>query len=335
MNIKNKSVLVLTNSKDGPRTDEVISKLQEKGEQVFRFDTDRLQGGQLNFEFHVDNNSCGFEMRNTNTLETITSDEIKSVWYRRPNQFNLNITDSVQKKFAEEEIRYGLEGMWLALPLVFWLSNPHNIERARKKLFQLSVARNIGFIVPQTLVTNSPDEVKEFLQTCHGKMIFKTIKQGFLDYGDRGFNIPTTLVTEKHIENIGLVQSSPCLFQECIEKEYELRITMVGTKIFAIRIDSQVHPDTSVDWRNPKFIDSLNYSLVKLPDNIETMCHVMMQKLDLKFGAFDLAVNRQGKYMFFEVNPNGQWYWIERNTGACISDAIADILSSVQTHEGR
>ncbi len=318
-------VLVLTNSADGSHTDVVLAKLKDRGETIFRFDSDKLQRGEPTIEFSVENGLSSFQFNsNGNTIE---SHNIKSVWYRRPNHFALNISDTVQKKFAEEETRYALEGIWLSIPNAFWLSRPDSIERARKKLFQLSLACRVGFTIPRTLVTNDPEKAMSFFESCHGKMIFKTIKQGFLGYGDKGFNIPTTLIERKHLDQIKLVKCPPCLFQEYVDKFYELRVTIVGNKVFPVRIDSQLHQETLVDWRNPAFMDKLNYRVVALPENILTLCMEMMRELGLEFGAFDLAVDKKGQFVFFEVNPNGQWYWLEHYAGACISDAITDILS--------
>ena len=325
MNIKKQTILVLTNSKDGEHSSVVIDKLIKANEKVFRFDTDKLQSGNTKIRFTTEANSFNFELRNDSGQ--VNSNEIKSVWYRRPNKYTLDITDVVQRKFAKEETLNALEGMWLSLTNAFWLSNLSSIEKARRKILQLSLAQEIGFHTPRTIVSNDPEEIRHFFETCNRRMIFKTIKQSFLDYGDHGFNIPTTLVTPALMENIGLVQQSPCLFQECINKKYELRVTIVGNKLFPVCIESQARQETSVDWRNPQFINELSYSLVKLPDNIQEMCLKMMHVLGLSFGAFDFAVDDRGEFIFFEINPNGQWYWIEKQTNACISDAIVGILA--------
>ncbi|MDE1975359.1 MAG: hypothetical protein KGI49_02515 [Patescibacteria group bacterium] len=326
MKIAGKSVLILTNSVDGEHTDSVISNLVKRKESVFRLNVDELATGKIKLEFHADQSSPSFQL--SDGPVTIASDDIKSVWYRRPNNFRLAMSDPVQRRFAEEESRYVLDGLWLGMDKQFWISRPDKIEYDRKKLFQLKIAHEAGFRIPKTIVTNDPQKAKSFLGGCSNGAVFKTIKQGFLDYGDRGFNIPTTLVGPKQIENIDLVKCPPCLFQELIMKDYELRVTIVGGQVFAVRIDSQKHVKTSVDWRDPALIGSLDYELVELPEHIHRMCMNITAGLGLEFGAIDLAVTTTGEYVFFEINPNGQWYWLERLTGACISDAIADMLSS-------
>lgn len=319
-----KKILVLTNSKDGDHTDSVLSKLKEKGEKFFRFDTDRIGSGELKIVVSLNGNfeimaECG---------EKINFSEIKSIWYRRPNHFNLLINDSVQREYAEGELKIFLENLWLMKSDIFWLNNPIYLNLARKKLYQLRIAQEeFGFKIPPTIITNNSSEIKSFYRRHRGKIIFKAIYNEFLNYGDKSFNIPTTFVGKEHFKQLDFLLKIPCLFQKFIEKKFEFRITVVGNNIFPARIDSQKNPFTIVDWRNPKFIDKLNYEIVDIPKDISQKIINFMKRLKISFGAFDFIVDKNGQFYFLEVNPNGQWYWIENLTGALISEAIADILS--------
>jgi glutathione synthase/RimK-type ligase-like ATP-grasp enzyme len=320
-----KYILILTNSADGEHTESVVTKLRERGQHIFRLDVDRLAAGEIKIYFRANDNAFTFELYSGN--EVISSSDVKSVWYRRPNFFNLQIKDVVQKRYAEDEISNFLEGLWLTLTGVFWLNNPRNLESARRKIYQLKLAKEIGFQIPRTIVTNDVTEVREFFSTCNDKIIFKAFYRELLDYGEKKYGIPTTLITPRHLQRIETVRQLPCLFQEFIDKAYELRVTVVGDKLFPVRIDTSKTPQTIVDWRNPQFINSLDYALIDLPDNIKNLCLTMLEKLGLSFGAFDLVVSKDGQYFFLEVNPNGQWYWLEALMKILISDAIADILS--------
>lgn len=319
------AVLVLTNSEDGKHTDVVIEKLQRANQNVFRFDSDRFANGDIVIDFKTNDHGCGFIMRFNDRI--LNSQSIKSVWYRRPNHFNLQIKDSIQRRYVEEEMQNLLAGLWAIIPNAFWLSNPRGLEQARKKLFQLKLAREIGFLIPETIVTNSPNRVRKFFKNHNAKIVFKAIYHEFLNYGNNAFNIPTTLITERHLASLELVRKMPALFQKFIEKKYELRVTIVEDKIFAVRIDSQVNPLTVVDWRHPEYIDKLSYVQVKFPRKIANLCLRMLTSLGLVFGAFDFVMSKDGKLYFLEVNPNGQWYWIEDLTGISISSAIANTLS--------
>lgn len=320
------TVLVLTNSVDGIHSDIVIGKLVTLGVNVFRCDVDMLAKGDLTIKFSVNRDIFGFEMFYGN--KKLLSTDIKSIWYRRPNRLDSPIVDIVQRKYAEMETNQFLEGLWSAtIDEVFWLSNPVHLERARKKVLQLKIARELGFTIPRTIVTNDPEQVRQFFGSCGGRIVFKAIHHEMLDYEDKSFNIPTTLIGSEHLAKLELVKKMPSLFQEFIDKKYELRVTVVGDKIFPVKIDSQAYSETSIDWRNPDFIQKLKYSPVSLPQEIIDRCHSMLQILGLEFGAFDFAVDKSGICYFLEVNPNGQWYWLEDLTGVLISDAIVAILA--------
>lgn len=322
-----KAILVLTNTQDGIHSDIVITKLLKCGEQVFRMDSDRLTKGTLRVHFLADSHKTGFVFEDN--INSITSDEIGSVWYRRPNYFDFKISDPVQKSYAEREIISFLDGLWTLIPEnVFWLSKPRALEHARKKIYQLELARAMGLTIPKTLVSNNPLEVQEFYRSCGGHIIFKAIYDEFLDYGEKAFNIPTTLITPTHLARLDLIHTLPGLFQEFIEKKYELRVTVVGDRIFSAKIDSRSNSLALIDWRNPTCVKDLQYSTTQLPNEISEVCLKMLDKLDIKFGAFDFAVDIKDEIYFFEVNPNGQWYWLEDRIGILVSDAVVDILKS-------
>jgi hypothetical protein len=320
-----RKVLILTNSDDDLHVKPVQERLTALGKDFFRFDVDQLGSGKLKIEFASHENQ--FFVAKTSDKKT-TSSDIQSVWYRRPNYFNFPIADPVQRDFAEKETTALLNGICACLPEVYWLNNPRDMEIAKNKVMQLRKARSIGFDVPRTIVTNNPDSVKDFFELCGGNIVFKTMALGFLDYGEKGFNVPTTLITETHLGKLGLITSCPSLFQELVDKKYDIRVTIVGDKVFAVKIDSQKHSATSIDWRKPQFISELGYQIVDLPDTVKNMCLKITHDLGLRFGAIDLALSKDGKYYFFEINPNGQWQWVEYFTGACISGAIADMLAS-------
>lgn len=319
------AILALTNTEDGMHSDIVIAKLLERGERVFRMNSDRLTAGMLRVRFSANSQGVGFVFEDG--ADRIASDEVKSVWYRRPNHFNLTINDPVQKVHAERELVSFFDNLWAIVPGdAFWLSRPRALEHARKKIYQLELARSMGLRIPRTIVSNNPDDIRAFYESCGGRIIFKAIYHEFLDYGTKAFNIPTTLVTSAHLARLDLIRTLPTLFQECLDKKYELRVTVVGEKIFPVKIDSQSNPLTVVDWRNPSCINNLKYSPAELPEEISGVCLEMLKTLGLSFGAFDFVVNDKDELYFLEVNPNGQWYWLEHKTGVLISDAIVDIL---------
>ncbi|PIR87991.1 MAG: hypothetical protein COU10_01635 [Candidatus Harrisonbacteria bacterium CG10_big_fil_rev_8_21_14_0_10_45_28] len=322
-----KAILVLTNSEDGAHSKVVIAKLISRGERVFRMDSDRLATGAVKVRFSV--NQEGVEFIFKDGRDRLASDEIKSVWYRRPNHFNLGIHDSVQKAYAERELSALLEGLWAVAPEdIFWVSNPRALENARKKIAQIKLARSMNLHVPQTIISNDPEEIRSFYEACNGRIVFKAIYHEHLDYGTHSFNVPTTMITSAHLKRLDLIRTAPGFFQEFVERACELRITAVQDQLFPVRVAPHTGDITAVDWRDPHLEENLTHTLVEIPAGIAEICRSMLRKLDLAFGAFDFLVDKEGEIYFLEVNPNGQWYWLEAKTGVLISDAIADSLTT-------
>ena len=114
--------------------------------------------------------------------------------------------------------------------------------------------------------------------------------------------------------------------QNCISKEYELRITIVGDKVFSAKVNSQENKNTLTDWRKEKN----PFVIYELPTEIEQKCIQLTKKLNISFGAIDLVRDKNGDYIFLEINPNGQWAWIEMETGLKISDEIINYLTEIK-----
>lgn len=103
---------------------------------------------------------------------------------------------------------------------------------------------------------------------------------------------------------------------------------MVGDKVFACEIHSQENQRTIDDWRHYNFDDlkDVKHLVHKLPSEVQDKCIRMADHFGLNFATFDLVLTPDGKYVFLEMNPNGQWLWIEDLTGLPISEAITDLL---------
>ncbi|GII85483.1 hypothetical protein Ssi03_34730 [Sphaerisporangium siamense] len=110
------------------------------------------------------------------------------------------------------------------------------------------------------------------------------------------------------------------LFQRQVEKIADVRVTVVGDKIFPVRIDGA----SGLDWR--RHYPELSYSLIEAPSPIAGAIRAYLDRLGLIFGAFDFALTREDEWIFLECNPNGQWAWFPEPIPARIASAIADHL---------
>lgn len=115
------------------------------------------------------------------------------------------------------------------------------------------------------------------------------------------------------------------MFQELIEKAFEVRVTVVGKQVFATEIHSQQSQRTKDDWRRYDLENTPHKEHV-LPSEIESACLNLTRHYSLAFAAIDIIVTPKGKYVFLEINPNGQWLLLEKLTGQPISEALAQML---------
>jgi len=248
-----------------------------------------------------------------------------TVWYRRmrspsrPHSMDQGIYD-----FCLRENRAALLGGLLALE-TRWMSHPAAIWQAEFKPFQLRVAERIGLQIPPTIISNDPDAIRR-MYTDFGPLIVKSASSGHLSIGDQGFAIYTTRLAEEHLEFLDEARLAPSIYQKLIPKRFDIRVTCIGEEqLFAAAIHSQTDPAATIDWRqtiNP----NLPHSKVDLPPSLVEQLRTLMRQLNLKFGCIDLIQTLDDDYVFLEVNPSGQWLWLDDQLELGISDAIASWL---------
>lgn len=256
----------------------------------------------------------------------ISLEKIRSVYYRphREPRSSPKIKNPQERNLIIEQSQLVVK--WLEdMFKCFWLNSPRAINKARSKALQLSIAANVGFQTPDTLITNNPKSARDFYRKHSGNIVSKLLQATPTTRELPGF-IFTRRLTREDMKLINQVKYSPVLFQEYIEKKYEIRATVVGRKVFAARIDSQAMVNTIDDWRRYEFGNPPPHKPIKLPLEIEDRLITMNEKLSIKFGAYDLIYTHRRKYVFLELNANGQWGWVQELTGLPISSTIADLL---------
>ena len=249
---------------------------------------------------------------------------VGSVWWRglQPSGFPYELRDG-DRKFAETQARRVIASLTTIGDFV-WINHPLRHVRANCKPAQLCMARRVGLTIPKTVITNDPSEARSFIAQLNGPAIYKSLSQN-LDVAV-GKSLFTGLLTEKELANLHLIQLTPGVFQELVPKAYEVRATVVGRRIFTARIDSQAKAETKIDWRHRPF--DIDHHPISLPPELELKILAFTEAFGLVFGAFDFIVTPDGRHVFLEVNPAGQYMWIESITGHAITAALADALSA-------
>lgn len=246
-----------------------------------------------------------------------------SVWFRRTKYPELPDTmDASSANYCYIELDAYFSNLWETISADKWLSKPSSIYRAENKILQLKEASELGFNTPDTIIPTSFEELKSFFDKCQEKIIIKPLFDNKLINNNSQSLIFTTLVSREDIESFKTHYNLPSIYQEYIEKEIEIRVTIVGNDCFAAYVESQVDEETKIDWRRKK----KKFKEFELPDEIKQKCFKLIEKLNISFGAIDLILDKSGKFIFLEINPNGQWAWIESDTDLKISDSIITFL---------
>jgi glutathione synthase/RimK-type ligase-like ATP-grasp enzyme len=317
--VKCKNILIITDDFD-IHADIAILRLRELGHNPIRFNPrDTPDYSQITFD--ISGAACRSRLNTRN--HKIYADEVDAVWWRKPKTLEKSKELSGNEAtFAVTELAHALKGFWSSLDC-YWMSPLANIFRAEDKVDQLKRASQMGFRIPQTLITSKPAEVMEFFDRCNGKIVYKTIADPTIAGSSSG-NIVirageqpprpkylfTTLVTREFLdENVDRVRYTPHQFQEFIPKAHELRVTVIGEEVFVAEIDSQSQGRTMVDWRHHDV--PMRLRAATLPINLKEKCLKFVQGYGLNYSAMDFIITPQGEYVFLESNPNGQWYFVE------------------------
>jgi hypothetical protein len=315
-------ILIIAN-KDDITTDYIVNRLNKSCLRYYRFNTEEIG---LSVGINLDFSNEKFELIDYDKDQHINLNDIKSVYFRRPKLPILNnINGTVSEmNFICNEMAFILEGLYKILSDKFWISSVFSIREAENKIHQLILAKRLGFLIPDSIITSVKEVARDFILKKE-ETIVKPIKTGLIKDQVDPKVIFTSLFDKSKIELLNRIKMYPTYFQERISKKADLRITVVGNKVFTAKINSQEYDDTKVDWR--KGSRHLDYEYFEIPSNIEIQCVKLTKALNLNFGAIDLVLDRNDNYIFLEINPNGQWAWIEERLGLPISEEIIKLLS--------
>ncbi len=329
-------ILLITLESD-PHTDLVEKHLHDIGVDYFRFNTDALSR-DFAVTYGIRSSEPFLEIRGPDGTR-VDGRSVSRVWYRRTrSRPPISRTQNPHLfEYSLEEYTGFFKNMWVALEHARWMDNPGTVHHLQDhRLQQYLDATEAGLDIPETYYTNDGLVVVRSLGEL-GRLAVKPIRRAFIteDNPNKSEDHPIakgilTRVIEPGAFSEGQLSASlrntPVLFQSYVEKEAEIRLTVVGEKFFPCRIDSQASERTKHDWRRYDF-QKVAHSVCELPIEVETKIRWLMQRFGLVFGAIDLILTPDGRYVFLEVNPAGQWHWIETITGMTISRAIAEWLA--------
>ena len=322
-------VLIVTNKEDVHPTP-VIEYLNEKQIPVFRLNTEALLT-DYEFSWWCSASDTDFYLKNIKNGLQVKGSEITSIWERRPLAPAELLIENISEVNTHnlEEARGFLSFLTYYLKDVFSIGSVIYDRVSASKMLQLKVGKDLGIKIPSTCFSNRKEEIIRFSKQ-YESVILKSIENDNVWLGDE---FEYVFYAQK-VKSSDLINQPEEAFsqtvsfvQNYIEKAFELRITVVCDKVFACKIDSQLMSEEKgkIDWRQG-YDYGLKHEVFSLPDTISTFCKQFLTKMNLHFGCFDFIVTPNGEYVFLECNPNGQWLWIELETGLKISTAIAKAL---------
>jgi hypothetical protein len=313
--IANRPVLIISSIVD-LATDAVVDELSHRNVPVLRINTEDYPfSGRFDYRLGTSSKSLIF-------ADLIASESFRSIWYRRVRvPARPDSMDQGVYEFCIRESRSALLGGILGQS-DRCMSQPEAIWKAEFKPYQLNVARQLGLLIPNTLISNVPDSVLAFFGSCNGQMIAKPVRSGHIIQNGVDCAVYTTKIGPGDLQDLNDASLSPVIYQELIPKRFDIRVTVVGRRIFAAAIDSQTDPEATIDWRrtsNPK----LPHRAVNLPSDLQNQILALMDVMSLHYGAIDFILTPDGQYIFLEMNPNGQWLWLDDMLSFGISSEIA------------
>jgi glutathione synthase/RimK-type ligase-like ATP-grasp enzyme len=308
------SLLILT-SKQDLTADYLIVELIDRRLPYFRLNAEELSYASFDFE------------RGSRTSRRITVGEcsvdlesIRAVWYRRAvhpvPQASLSRSEQA---FVAGELRHIALGMVLD-DGARWVNPIERVAVAEHKIYQLRIAEALGFRIPETLVSDNPETLRSFVATQIGGTVSKPIFHGLFVEGTRQAAVYTRRVTPADFGD-ETYATCPVLVQEEIERVADVRVTLIGSKCFVAEIKTA---EGAVDWRVPGV--TLQHAVSSIDGETEKRCRAMLEKLGLLYGAFDFIRTAEGELVFLEVNPTGEWAWLEEELGFEMRDAFIQLF---------
>ncbi len=337
-----KQVVLCTHSLDNNQLiADVMAAVRARGATPLRFDTDRFPI-EVPVSILQDEQDSAITVGNGTERITIGAEDV--IWYRRaywggklPRTMDRQL---LQVCIAESEAT--LRGLMASFP-GFVLDPPERVRLCDHKLRQLRMAKELGMATPRTLVTNDPVAAQQFIASCPRGAVAKMLT-GFAIYDDQQAGQPaerkddnmkqervvfTSSLTPELLKKLDGLRYCPMVFQEKIEKRLELRITVIGARMFAAAVDSQAMAGAEIDWRQKgaKLVES--WTSYTLPKELEAQLGEYMARIGMQYSAIDVIVEPSGRHVFLEANPGGEFVWLESCSPhfplvAALADALTD-----------
>ena len=315
-------ILILAPPDDGHARAVATALKQDYGKPAFIWDVSGFPSSDgLSFVPTEGGANCHLKFSDGRRLQL---ESLRSIWWRRVSYYWIDpkVTDSNIRRFCLNECEALFRGTLasLAVPIV---NHVEAEKSANHKPTQLSVAAKLGLRIPKTLMSNDAEEISAFWDGVGQHCIYKAFTP------PTGRIAETRRLTSGDFKDMDKIRLAPIIVQEMIDKKKDIRVTILGTQVFAAEVTT-THPEADLDWRLDM---AATWSEHVLPNDISGKLIQLVRVLGLHYGCIDLRQEPGGEYVFFEVNPSGQFLFVEVDTGQPLLRAMAELLLSPQTVE--
>ena len=241
-------------------------------------------------------------------------EDVDVIWNRRHYLYKVPPgIHPADEPFVERECRHFMSGIWhlIGSRNAFWVNPETHALSARSKPMQIEAAIEAGMVIPDTLMSNDPAEIRAFIEDCRSGAIYKPFMQAGWKTQNGFSALFTADVGLEDLPSDGVLRNAPGIFQSKMEKAHEVRATFMGATCLAVKIKSQQTEIGTLDWRRTQG-KSMPLESTTLPDEIYGKCRTLMRRLGIVFGCFDFIVTPDNEYVFLEVNEMGQFLWVEQ-----------------------
>lgn len=276
--------------------------------------------------------ATSFDFEIKGKVKKMSSDAISAYWYRRGfYKISFGIQFEIDKDFIDIG---GLtnflnqEANILKQHVIDIIESKHGLGGFQKsytvnKLRNLRLASEAGLDIPETHILTKKDRLKKLL--FNQDLISKPITEGFIIGKESRYSGYTEQILISHLDKIEN-QFFPSLFQEFLNKKFEIRTFYLDGKFFSTAIFSQQDPQTCVDFRHYNRNKPNRTPTIELDESIQQCIRKFMETARYKTGSLDFVVTKDDRIVFLEINPIGQFEQVSKPGNYNLEKQIAQYL---------
>ena len=241
---------------------------------------------------------------------SLSPEDVTCVWNRRPEKITAgNADSSAFDDHYRDEWRHAIDGFFKQISPEKWINFPNYNIAAISKVEQLERAKKLGFKIPETIITQSKDTAVNFILNAPNGAIAKPISHGYICENESVFNIYTSNVDIESCD-FSAISSCPTLFQHKIIKQFDIRINYIDGEMDAVKLESKQNDNQILDIRKDNMF-GVKYDKFELPSQMQAQLKILINSYSLRFAAIDFCQSVNNELFFLEINPNGQWAWLD------------------------